>query len=207
MNKCTTDYTEYNLRRFAEILSYGANRADAYGLATHLIRTYGSIDNVFAAPHCDLARLVGNNTANYLKVIAAVTSRRATDSFKFGVAHTRREVAEYFMALLLSESVETVWAMMMDDGGAVIECKQVSRGTVNMSDVIARNIIEAAISCGSGRVVLAHNHPQGIAKASKDDISMTVGLGDVLARAGIKLEYHLVVAGCECDVVSALTQS
>ena len=166
-----------------------------------LARRYGSIENVFCADFGELSELVGESAATYIKVLSAVTSRRYTAEFEFGKPHTKAEIAEYFKALFFTESVECVYAMLLDSDGIPISTKLISRGTVSSSDVIPRKILEAAIGEGSRRVILAHNHPHGLPKASEEDIRLTSGVSDILSLMGIKLEYHMIVAGDECDIV------
>ena len=195
------DYTAYNLESFAEIVSYVSKGRSGSQLAERLAEKYGTLDNCFSAPPDELELLVGKKAAAYIKVLAAVTSRRITDLFEFGRTHSAAEIGEYFAARLLSESVETVLAMYLDREGGAISCCVVGEGTVNMSDIITRRIIEYAVEFGSKRVILAHNHPMGVAQASAEDVNMTAKLFEVLSRAGINLEYHLVVSGMECDAV------
>jgi len=195
-------YSEHNYKQFVNIIKPALKGKDATRVADVLIERYGSIENVMSADRTELCELVGEGVAVYIKVLGAVTSRRYTADFELGARHTRAQVAEYFKALFLSESVECVYAMLLGDDGEALDTKLISRGTVNSSDVIPRRILEAAIDGNSHRVILAHNHPHGLAKASEDDVRLTTCVADVLSLVGIKLEYHLVIAGVECDVVS-----
>ena len=195
------DYSAYNIERLADIFAYVSKGRDGTKAARELIERFETLDNCFAASVEELESVVGKKTAVFVKVLAAITSRRITDNFEFGKAHGSAEIGEYFAARLLSESVEVVLAMYLDSDGRAVACRAVGEGTVNMSDIVTRKILEYAVEFGCSRIILAHNHPRGVAQASADDVNMTAKLSGVLRRAGMTLEYHLVVAGMDCDAV------
>ena len=202
-NRYSNDYSEYNLKRLSALLARGAKGADTEDKARLLIQKYGVLEDIFAAPDDELRALVGESLACYIRVVGAICSRRVTDLFELGRRHTRAEIAEYLKAKFMCESNETVIALFVDDEGCVRDSRVVARGTVNMSDVTPRKIIEASIETGCRRVILAHNHPMGVAKPSSEDIATTNALADILTRAAVTLEYHVVVAGSDCEIVCA----
>ena len=195
-------YSEYNYARLVSIMSSAPKCKDPEAVACILADRYGNVENILCADYSELCELVGESIAVYLKVLGAVSSRRHTEKLTPGKVHTRAEVAEYFKALFLTESIECVYALLLGEGGETIGCRLISKGTVNSSEIIPRKILEEAIDGGSHRVILAHNHPHGLARASDEDIRLTGCVSDVLSFVGIKLEYHLVVAGTSCDIVS-----
>ncbi|MBO5906655.1 MAG: JAB domain-containing protein [Clostridia bacterium] len=194
------DYLAYFNRSFAEILAPVA-KGKAQELAARLIDKFKSVEGALCAQVSDLNKCVGEKVAMYLKTVAAVTSRRITDLFEFGIPHTKAEVADYFIGLYLPEEVEKTAVMLKDENDAVIECKMLFVGTVNASDILPRKIVEAALSRGSRKIVIAHNHPRGAAVPSEEDKTLTVGIRDLLSMVGITLEYHVVVAGMEANTV------
>lgn len=201
IGKVYDDYTAYNLNQLANILKYASKQKDGEDMALLIARKYGTLDRCFAATVEELEALVGKKAATFIKVLASVTSRRITDSFEFGKIQSAMKIGEYFSARLISESVEVVLAMYLDENGIPVSSRIVGEGTVNMSDITARRILEGAVDTGCKRVIIAHNHPKGIAKASEEDTNMTAKLARTLMRAGVTLEYHLVVSGVECDTV------
>jgi len=70
----------------------------------------------------------------------------------------------------------------------------VSLGTLNSSLVHPREVFTRAVGERSAQIIIAHNHPSGIAEPSEDDITLTKRLikaGDLL---GIELIDHIIVA-------------
>ena len=63
-----------------------------------------------------------------------------------------------------------------------------------MAAVTLRQIVEHALLSGASRVLLAHNHPSGIALPSAADRHMTLQVRDALATMGIRLTDHIIVA-------------
>ncbi len=196
----TNDYTAYLHNEFASVIAPVA-RGKARELADALIGRFRSVEGALSAPSSELEKFAGEKVAVYLKTVAAVVSRRKTQGFEFGKSHTRKEIADYFTALYIPCETEKIALMLKDSANAVIDCKIVSDGTVNASEILPRKILEFAISKGSRKVILAHNHPMGRAVPSDDDIKLTACIADLLSVAGVVLEYHVIVAGQEANII------
>lgn len=184
----------------AKLLVYPAGtNSEAY--ADMLLAKYMTVENILTAGINELALSVDERTALYLKLLAFITSRRETDLFSFGKRHSRTEIAEYFKALFVGESVEKIYIMTFDSKDRAIGCELLGSGTVNSSDVLPRKAIEAAISVSASSVCLAHNHPFGTTVASGDDMNLTKILDSLFTSCEIKLLDHFIVAGQLCDTV------
>ena len=82
--------------------------------------------------------------------------------------------------------------LCMDAKCKVLACKQVGEGSVNSAGVPIRRVVETALSANATMVVLAHNHPSGLALPSADDIQTTKRLAVALDTVEITLIDHLV---------------
>jgi len=69
------------------------------------------------------------------------------------------------------------------------------RGTVNYTTVYPREVVKMALACNASSVILAHNHPSGVAEPSEADLCLTRQLTQALALVDIRVLDHLVVAG------------
>ena len=159
-----------------------------------LIKKYGTVSNVFCTDAYVLSAEVGDNAALAIKLYAYLYGRSVTDSFVFGERTSRASVAAYFQGLYAGASVETVYVMLLDSEKRSISCEYVGEGTVNTSEILPRKIISQAMSAGASSVIIAHNHPLGIAEPSEDDVQLTASLATALSLVGKRLEYHVVVA-------------
>ena len=179
--------------RFARLLSFSSK--ESAELADGIIKKYGSIENAMCADISEISDFSGEGTACFLKLCASLISRRRTDALVFGRAYAEREIAEYLKGLFTGLSVETVFALFYDKDGRLLSCKQVGLGTVNASEIITRRVVEYALREGAAAVDIAHNHPRGSARPSKDDMNMTTMLEGLFKSAGVELLSHYVVAG------------
>jgi DNA repair protein RadC len=170
-----------------------------------LLDRYGSISTVFSECEEEICRIGGVNmsTALLIKLIAYTHSRRIVEKFEFGKEHTELELREFIAALFTGASVETVYALLLDDFGRVISADYISEGTVNISDVIPRKILECANKRKASKIILAHNHPKGTKTPSKDDIMTTGRLFNLFATVGVRLVSHYIVADGEVDRIES----
>ena len=136
------------------------------------------------------------------KLLGCIASRRITDRFKLGVAHTEAEIREYLIGVFIGIPVESVFMLSFDGKGRAIALDFLGDGTVNASDIWPRKMVEKAVRRGAKSVVIAHNHPGGNAKPSAEDHAATNSLASVLATSGIKLSAHYVVSGNACTAAN-----
>ena len=187
-------------RYLAELLSHSSVK-DPVGAAARLLSEYGSIDAVICRDADELAGVVGESAAILLKLVGYIESRRVYDGFGFGRMHTDSEIFELMAAMMLGHSRETVYMTSVNAKGAVVACDMMGEGTVNASDVYPRKLVECAVKRGAIRVYLAHNHPNGTATPSTDDISATSRVFATLRAAGIRLVAHAVVAERKMNIM------
>ncbi len=190
----TTDSTYESL--FERILAYRGGDEKARTCARKLFERYGSLATILSERESEIVRNgeTDMNTALLIKLIGYLNSRRVTDSFECLTAHTEMELRELISSLFTGLSVETIYAILLDDMGRVKSWEYISEGTVNASDVIPRKILECARKRKSKNIILAHNHPKGTSVPSKDDIMTTGRLFNLFASVGIRLCAHYIVA-------------
>jgi DNA repair protein RadC len=184
------------------VLSVTMTAEEADLAATKLLSRYHTVEDVVTAPIYEVAAIVGKNAAILLKLTGCVASRRETDAFRFGTVHTRDEIVRYFRAHFIGKHVESMCLMTFDAEGRALAMHELSDGTVNASGVIPRKLVEFASADGAASVVIAHNHPHGVARASRDDSAMTASLAELLRLTGVELRYHVLIAGHHYDFVS-----
>jgi DNA repair protein RadC len=83
-------------------------------------------------------------------------------------------------------------------GGIAIEnVGRAHRGTIDGASVHPREVVKEALNHNAAAVILAHNHPSGVAEPSRADELITQRLKDALQLVDIRVLDHLIVAGCE----------
>lgn len=87
----------------------------------------------------------------------------------------------------------------LDNSLSVIESNCIIEGAVNYSSATVAEIIKKAVKQNASSVILAHNHPKGIAVPSSTDIESTHRINEGLRYANINLIEHFVVSGERCN--------
>ncbi len=198
-NDFGTDLTvEYLTRLLSFVLHDGAEQT-----AARLVEKYGRLDLLASARREDLIEIEGmtESAVNLLTVNVALTSRRITDGFEFGIKHTDGEIADYFIGLYYGAAVETVYMLILDKRGRVMSLEYMGEGTVGASDVYPRKLLETAVRNRAAAVIIAHNHPRGRGIPSDDDKYTTERLMRLFGNAGIELLAHYVVSEREVSKV------
>ena len=171
-------------------------------LARTMSESFGNIAYLFEA---DRERLKGatknDSVAELFVIIAALAARKATESFKFGKAHTEDKIKTYLKGFFLNTSKETIVILPLDREGRVLSAEVFSEGCVNYSSITPRQIIEKLVPYNADSFIMAHNHPGGVPEASKEDINATLKLIEALNICDIHLKSPYVVAHGECKKI------
>lgn len=138
--------------------------------------------------------------AELIHLVGALNSRRQTDKLRAGRKYSEDEIKDYLCGFFLADPVETVVCMYFDGANRFISTEYIADGTVSSSGFLPRKVFDIAARVGASSIILAHNHPRGIAKPSGADMSATASVASVGNDMGITLRAHYVVAGF--DVVT-----
>ena len=76
----------------------------------------------------------------------------------------------------------------------LLSCKQLSQGSADCTALSVRQVVENALLSDASAVVLAHNHPSGVALPSENDRAVTLWVRDALNTMDIRLLDHIIVA-------------
>lgn len=101
--------------------------------------------------------------------------------------------AEYLKTWLRAEPSEVFAVIYLDGRHRIIETEIAFRGTIDGSSVHPRDIIRRALTHNAAAVIVAHNHPSGVAEPSPADIAITRRLIDALTLIDVRLLDHFVI--------------
>jgi DNA repair protein RadC len=105
-------------------------------------------------------------------------------------------VTRNYLALRFSGLEHEVFCcVFLDNRHRVIACDELFRGTVDGASVHPREVVKQALAHNAAAVILAHNHPSGVAEPSQADELITLRLKDALGVVDIRVLDHLIVAG------------
>lgn len=188
-------FTEFQILEI--LLFYAIPRRDTNPIAHALIDRFGSLSNVLDAPMAKLVKEGGltENAATFLKLVKEAGRCCESDrSKKKKMLGSLSECGEYLKPFFINQKNEVVYLLSLDAKLKVLGCRQVGEGSVNYASVPIRRCVEIALEDGASTVVLAHNHPSGLAIPSDDDIHATRRLAAALSAVEIILADHIVVA-------------
>jgi DNA repair protein RadC len=174
-----------------------------------VLTRFGGLRPLLNASSEDLRSIVGLGDARICQLSAIQTlARRALEeelkrecSLKHPV-----QIKAYCAALLAHDSIERCVALFVDNQHRLIDAKEISKGTLTETTIYPRELVKAALAHHAAAVILAHNHPSGLARPSLADIRMTQQLKQSLAVVDIELLDHLVVAGHQVISIAELGQ-
>ncbi len=184
------------------LLFYCIPRKDTKPIAYALLERFGNLPGVLNAPACELQKIpdVGENATVFLNLLLQLQRYYDAENLPRIPLTTVESCGRYMMPKFRCQHNEVVFLLCLDAKCKVLDCCKVGEGSVNSAAVPIRRIVEMALGAKASSVVLAHNHPSGIAVPSKEDRITTQRLAMALQSVEIQLVDHLVFA--EDDFVS-----
>lgn len=204
-------FREEGLDHFTDIqvlellLFYTIVRQDTNPIAHRLLDRFGSLSQVLEAPVEELCKVegVGESSAVFLRLVTQVGRVYLKNrTAKVKVLPTLESCAEYLQPYFFGQNVEMVYMLCLDAKCKLLACRKLGEGDVNSTGISIRRIVETALSVNASSVVLAHNHPGGMAIPSYADVHTTVNVATALQAVEVQLIDHLVI--CDDDYVSLM---
>jgi DNA repair protein RadC len=184
----------------AIFLRTGIPGKTAVDLARDLLARYGSLRALLSAERADFCAGAGLGEAKFVQLQACLemARRHLGEGLRRGsVLASPRDTRE-FLALRLRDYPHEVFAcLFLDNRHRVIEYEELFRGTINGASVHPREVVKKALAHNAAALILAHNHPSGVAEPSQADQQITRRLVDALALVEVRVLDHLVVGDGE----------
>ena len=190
-----SNFEDHNILEI--LLFYSVPRADTNEIAHKLLNKFGSLSAVFDASMEELCSVdgIGVHSATLIKLMPEISSAYGIDKTKnIRQLNTIQELGTYFIPKFIGKKDEESYIVLLDNKNKIIKSELVAKGSVDAVQLSIRTIISQAINNNATSVVLAHNHPAGVALPSANDIKMTKRLFEALRLADIKLKDHIIVA-------------
>ncbi len=179
------------------LLFYCIPQKDTNPLAHRLIERFGSLHQVLEAPITELKKVEGisDHSATLLSLVTEISRYYLVSrSSEVQILHTTAQCGRFLVPYFVGLRDEVVYLLCLDAKCKVLGCPEVGRGSVNSAGVSVRRIVETALSLNATSVVLAHNHPSGLAIPSDEDVFTTRRVAMALDGVDILLADHIVVA-------------
>jgi len=187
----------------AILLRTGVRGKTAVDIARDLLKRFGSLRALFDADHRTFCRQPGLGDAKYVQLHAALelSRRHLREILQRGDALSCPDDTRRYLTAQLRDRPHEVFACLyLDNRHRVIAFEELFRGTIDGASVHPREIVKQALAHNAAALILAHNHPSGIAEPSHADQHLTLRLRDALALIDVRIIDHLVIG--DGDAVS-----
>jgi DNA repair protein RadC len=180
----------------AILLRSGVRGATAIDLGRELIADFGSLTRLLAAGMDEVTGRNGLGRAKYAQLLAVreLARRLLGEELRTGdVLDNPRAVSDYLRLAIGAREIEVFVVIFLSVRNQVLAVREVSSGTLTETRVYPREIVRQALSFNACSVIVAHNHPSGVAEPSESDVRLTQRLRAALELVDIRLLDHFVV--------------
>ena len=180
----------------ALLLRTGIKGLGVLQLAEGVLSRFGGFRGLLNADVGDLGRVKGLGPAKRAELVAVIEMARRSLSQGLAAAPVFESPGEVkqFVQLQLGALQHEVFAVLfLDAQHRLLALEEMFRGTLTQTSVYPREVVRRAMACNAGAVILAHNHPSGVAEPSRADEFLTQSLRSALALVDVKVLDHLVV--------------
>ena len=179
------------------LLYYCIPRQDTNPLAHALLDHFSSLKQILEASPAELKKVpgMGDSAATFISLLNAFYRYYDLDRDEdVTILSTPKACINYLSRYFRGRRNETVYMLCLDAKYKLLYCKELGEGSVNSAAVPIRKIVETALGINASAVVLAHNHPSGLAIPSQDDQLTTKQLAYALSAVDIVLMDHIIFA-------------
>ncbi|SON51045.1 RadC family protein [Vibrio tapetis] len=184
----------------AIFLRTGTKGMNVLELADFLLKDCGSLRALFSATQDQFCRHKGLGEATYvqLQAVLEMTQRYLAETLKRGDALTSPEQTKlYLSSILRDRHREAFFVLFLDNQHRVVSDEILFEGTIDAASVYPREVVKRALHHNAAALILAHNHPSGVAEPSQADRRITRRLSDATALIDVRILDHFVIGDGE----------
>jgi DNA repair protein RadC len=182
----------------AVFLRTGVRGKTAVDVALELLARFGSVSALLAADRAALSAQSGFGLSRYGQMSAMVelVRRALREEMSHCDALGSPAAVRDFLRLKLRDLPHEVFVgLYLDAQNRVIGDEELFRGTLTQTSVYPREVVKSALARNAAGMILAHNHPSGVAEPSHADEALTRALRQALALVDVRVLDHFVIAG------------
>ncbi|KPZ56919.1 JAB domain-containing protein [Pseudoalteromonas sp. S3776] len=170
-------------------------------LAQHLLNENKTLHNLFNASQDEFCAQKGLGMAKYvqLQAVLELSQRYMQERCqRDAVFNSPNAVYEYLTLQMRGLQQEVFMVLYLDSQNRLVKDEILFYGTINSASVYPREVLKAALKNNAAAIILAHNHPSGIAEPSQADKLITQKLQQALQLVDINVLDHIIVGGETC---------
>ena len=184
----------------ALLLGSGGNRKSALDLARDLLQRFDGLAGLLSTDFRQISRVPGIGPAK----AASLASMRELGHRQLYAQVQNRDVLssshatrEYLRARFRYCKSEIFSCIFLTNQHHILRLDELFQGTIDGAAVYPREVVERCLTYNAAAVILAHNHPSGIAEPSQADIAITRKLRVALETIDVRVLDHLIVGSSQ----------
>jgi DNA repair protein RadC len=185
-----------NAELLAIFLRTGTRGKTALDLAQDLLREFGDLRSLLGADQMQFCQAKGLGDAKYVQLQACVemSRRYLRECLERGDAlSSPDDTRNFLMSELSGRTYEVFSCLFLDNKHRVIKFEELFYGTIDGASVYPREVVRRALQHNAAALILAHNHPSGIAEPSQADIAITKKLKEAMSLIDVRVLDHFVI--------------
>lgn len=184
----------------AIFLRTGIKNCSVMELSRVVLDHFGSLRQLISADQKTFCNVKGLGITQFIQLQASteMTKRYLLQELEMAQAFTRPELVRMYLQTELEHKEREVFLVLfLDNQHRLIKKEEMFLGTINTAAVYPREIVKSALFCNAAAIILAHNHPSGIAEPSNSDRFITENIQKVAELVEIRVLDHFVIGkGC-----------
>ena len=184
----------------ALLLRTGLPGKNALQMGQELVDTFGGVAGLLNTPADALKKIKGLGPAKRAEIVAVLELARralANQLQQKTILESPQAIRDYVQLQLGSRPHEIFAVLFLDTNYRLIVLEEMFRGTLTQSSVYPREVVVRALALNASNVVLAHNHPSGVAQASRADEAITQTLKAALGLVDVRVLDHFIVTATQ----------
>ncbi len=180
----------------AIFLRVGVIGKSAVDLSRDLLQTFGSLRALLMASREQFCSHRGMGDAKYalLQAVLEMGRRHLAEDWQRGEClDSPQSVRQYLSASLRDRSREIFVVIFLDQRHRILKLEEMFLGTIDSATVHIREIIKRALELNAAALIVAHNHPSGVAEPSPADLALTKRLENAMHLVDLRLLDHFIV--------------
>jgi len=168
----------------------------ALDLSRRLLARYAGLRRLLHAERSSLAaeKGVGESHLAVLEALPELARRYFEETLPLGEAiRSPADTETFLMARLRDRPHEVFCCLYLDNRHRVLKFEELFRGTIDGTSVYPREVVKEALAVNAAAIILAHNHPSGVAEPSQADERITRRVKSALNLVDIRLLDHLII--------------
>ena len=180
----------------AALIHSGSGVDSAHDLATRLLSRFGGLRGLL---HADTASIIaergmGTARAGVIRSLPEIARRYYQEALPVGeTIRSPSDTETFLQAKMRHLGHELFCCLFLDNRHRVLRFDEMFRGTIDGTSVYPREVVKEALKINAAAVILAHNHPSGVAEPSQADERINRRLKSALELVDIRLLDHLII--------------